>query len=46
MKQSRELVTPSEHGGRFGKRYYQALQDPNVVTAHSAMLKAITVPPR
>ncbi len=43
MKQSRELVTPSEHGTRFGKRYYQAMQrDPNVVMAHSDMLRAIT----
>ena len=43
MKQARELVTPSEHGTRFGKRYYQAMQrDPNVVMAHSDMLKSIT----
>lgn len=43
LKQSRELVTPSEHGRRFGKRYYEAMQrDPNVVMAHSAMLKVFS----
>jgi hypothetical protein len=43
LKQSRELVTPSEHGTRFGKRYYEAMQrDPNVVLAHSEMLKTFS----
>ncbi|MBS1877412.1 MAG: hypothetical protein JSU00_29640 [Acidobacteria bacterium] len=40
LKQSRELVTPSEHGSRFGRRYYEAMQrDPGVVLAHSEMLR-------
>lgn len=40
LKQSREMVTPSEHGTRFGKQYYETMQrDPNVVLAHAAMLK-------
>ena len=38
--QARALVTPSEGGSGFAKSYFDAMQrDPNVVMAHSDMLK-------
>jgi hypothetical protein len=40
ITQSRNLLSPQESGGGFARSYYDALQrDPNVVMAHSAMLK-------
>jgi hypothetical protein len=38
--QARTLVTPAEQGSGFARSYYEAMQrDPNVVLAHSDMLK-------
>lgn len=38
--QSRALISPSEQGTGFARSYYEAMQrDPNVVMAHSDMLK-------
>jgi hypothetical protein len=40
IAQARELLIPAENGKGFAKRYFEALQrDPNVVIAHSEMLK-------
>jgi hypothetical protein len=40
VAQARALVTPSDQGTGFAKRYYDAMQrDPDVVIAHSEMLK-------
>lgn len=40
IAQSRSLLSPSEEGTGFARSYYEAMQrDPNVVMAHSAMLK-------
>ncbi len=40
IAQARFLVTPSEDGAGFARSYYDAMQrDPNVVLAHSDMLK-------
>ena len=40
LAQARALVAPSEQGAGFAFRYYEAMQrDPNVVLAHSDMLK-------
>lgn len=39
---ARALVTPSEEGQGFAKRYFEALQnDPAVVIAHSELLKSL-----
>ncbi len=40
VAQGRALVTPAEQGTGFARSYYDAMQrDPNVVIAHSDMLK-------
>jgi hypothetical protein len=40
IAQARLLVAPSESGSGFAKSYFEAMQrDPNVVIAHSDMLK-------
>ena len=40
VNQARTLLSPSETGTGFVRQYYEALQrDPDVVMAHSAMLK-------
>lgn len=40
VAQSRNLLTPDESGQGFGRNYFAAMQrDPDVVMAHSAMLK-------
>ena len=40
VAQARSLVSPAEEGTGFSKRYFEAMQrDPNVVMAHSDMLK-------
>jgi hypothetical protein len=40
VAQARSLVSPGEQGSGFAKSYYDAMQrDPNVVIAHSDMLK-------
>jgi hypothetical protein len=40
VTQSRQLLSPSEAGSGFNRSYFDALQrDPNVVVAHSDMLK-------
>ncbi len=40
--QARELLTPSEGGEGFAKRYFDALQrDPDVVLAHAEMLRVL-----
>jgi len=40
ITQARELVSPTEDGGVFGRRYWEALQrDPNAVLAHRDMIK-------
>jgi hypothetical protein len=37
--QAREMVTPSENGSVFGRRYFEAMQrDPGVVLAHRDMM--------
>lgn len=41
--QARELISPSETGDRFAKRYYEAMQrDPGVVLAHSEMIQVFS----
>lgn len=43
IAQARSLVAPSESGSGFSKSYYNAMQrDPNVVIAHSDMLKVFS----
>ena len=38
--QARDLVTPSENGASFGRRYFEAMQrDPAVVLAHRDMMR-------
>jgi len=40
ITQARELVSPSENGDRFGRRYWEAMQrDPAAVLAHRDMLR-------
>jgi hypothetical protein len=40
IAKARTLLSPSESGTGFARNYYEAMQrDPNVVMAHSAMLK-------
>jgi hypothetical protein len=40
VAQARALVSPAEQGAGFSKSYFEAMQrDPNVVIAHSDMLK-------
>ncbi len=43
VTQSRQLLIPAEEGSGFGKYYFEAMQrDPNVVMAHSDMLKVFS----
>lgn len=43
VAQARALVSPSDQGTGFAKRYYEAMQrDPGVVMGHSDMLKVFT----
>ena len=40
VAQGRELVSPSENGAGFGRRYYEVMQaDPSVVLAHRDMMR-------
>jgi len=40
IARARDLVTPSENGPEFARKYYEAMQrDPAVVLAHSDMMK-------
>jgi hypothetical protein len=40
---ARELVSPSETGNGFGKKYYDAMQrDPGVVLAHRDMMRVFS----
>ncbi len=40
IAQARGLVSPSEKGGLFARRYFEAMQrDPGVVLAHSDMMR-------
>ena len=40
IQHAKALLTPSEEGRGFGKRYFEALQrDPDVVVAHGAMVR-------
>jgi hypothetical protein len=40
VNQARALLTPSENGTGFARRYFEALQrDPDVVLAHGRMMK-------
>lgn len=42
VARSRALVSPAEEGRGFARRYFEAMQrDPNVVIAHSDMLKTL-----
>ena len=42
VTEARALITPSENGRGFEKRYYEAMQrDPNVVLAHAATTRLI-----
>lgn len=42
IEQSRELITPSELGGEFQRKYFKALQEsPDVVLAHSQTMKLL-----
>lgn len=44
IAQARLLLSPAEEGSGFARSYYEALQrDPNVVMAHSAMLKVFAL---
>jgi len=43
IAQARELVSPSENGDGFGRRYWEAMQrDPGAVLAHRDMLRSFT----
>ena len=43
IAQARTLLSPSEQGSGFARSYYDAMQrDPDVVMAHSAMLKVFS----
>ncbi len=40
IAQARDLVTPSENGASFGRKYFEAMQrDPAVVLAHRDMMR-------
>jgi hypothetical protein len=40
IAEARELLSPSENGGGFGHRYFEAMQrDPAVVLAHGEMMR-------
>ena len=40
IARARELVSPSEHGSVFARRYFEAMQrDPGVVLAHRDMMR-------
>ena len=42
--QARNLLSPSEDGAGFGRRYFEAMQrDPSVVLAHRDMMQVFTV---
>jgi hypothetical protein len=42
ISESRALLTPAENGSGFAKEYFKLLQrDPNVVMAHSEMMKTL-----
>ena len=42
IEQARKLLTPSEEGDGFDKRYYDTLQrDPDVVLAHAEVAKVL-----
>lgn len=42
VARARTLISPSEEGQGFAKRYFEALQnDPNVVMTHSELLKIL-----
>jgi hypothetical protein len=41
--QARELISPSESGESFARRYFEAMQrDPGVVLAHSDMMRVFS----
>jgi hypothetical protein len=41
--QARALISPSENGERFARRYYEAMQrDPAVVLAHGEMVRVFS----
>ncbi len=43
ITQARELISPSENGSGFARRYFEAMQrDPGVVLAHRDMMKVFT----
>jgi hypothetical protein len=43
VARARELVSPSENGGGFGKRYWDAMQrDAGVVLAHRDMMRVFS----
>ena len=43
ISESRALLTPSENGSGFAHEYFKLLQrDPNVVMAHSEMMKTLS----
>ena len=47
LEQARVLLTPSENGSEFQRKYFASLQQsPNVVLAHAAVLKVIGTQPR
>ena len=40
ISQARSLISPSENGGTFARRYFEAMQrDPNAVLAHRDMIR-------
>ena len=40
IKQARALISPSEEGGPYARRYFEAMQrDPGVILAHRDMMK-------
>jgi hypothetical protein len=44
IDQSRTLVSPSEAGQGFNRRYYEAMQrDPDVVIAHGEMMRVFSL---
>jgi hypothetical protein len=44
VREARQLITPSETGSGFERRYFEAIQrDPNVVLTHSEVSKAINL---
>ncbi len=45
VKQTRQLLAPSEIGQQFPRHYFEALQrDPDVVLAHAEVRKVLDVP--